>query len=133
LVFEANVFGVACACGSKRSRQLCPDKFSAASVSASATPPGKSRADELLTQMHPGTPDETQDLYRTMLHRLVHNDPAGSIFNMFERHNGVQVFACGKMVDQPTMCSLISVCRRHYLERLIGIAQEIFPEPAGSP
>jgi hypothetical protein len=89
--------------------------------------------DELLTLMHPGTPDETQDLYRTMLHKLVHSDPAGSIFNMFERHDGVQVFACGKMVDQPTMCSLISVCGRHYLERLITIAQQIFPEPPGSP
>lgn len=88
--------------------------------------------DELLTAMHPGAPADIQDAFRTMLHKLVHSDPAGSVYNMFERHDGVPVFSCGKMVDQPRVCNLVSITGRHYLERLVAIAVEIFPPPSES-
>lgn len=86
--------------------------------------------DDLLSEMHPGAPVETQDAFRTMLHKLVHSDPAGSVYNMFDRHDGVPLFSCGKMVDQPQVCNLVSIAGRHYLERLVAIAAEIFPLPA---
>jgi hypothetical protein len=75
-------------------------------------------------------PTDIQEAFRTMLHKLVHSDPAGSVYNMFERHDGVPVFSCGKMVDQPQVCNLISIAGRHYLERLVAIAAQIFPAPA---
>jgi hypothetical protein len=85
--------------------------------------------------MHPAAPADIQDAFRTMLHKLVHSDPAGSVYNMFERHDGVPVFSCGKMIDQPQVCNLVSIAGRHYLERLVAIAAEIFPAvaPTSSP
>jgi hypothetical protein len=47
---------------------------------------------------------------------------------MFERHDGALVFSSGKLIDQPLVCNLISIAGRHYLERLVAIAAEIFPE-----
>jgi hypothetical protein len=49
---------------------------------------------------------------------------------MFDRHDGVPVFSCGKMIDQPQVCNLVSIAGRHYLERLVAIAAEIFPPPS---
>ena len=84
--------------------------------------------DDLMSGMHPAAPADLQESFRTMLHKLVHSDPAGSAFNMFERHDGVLVFSSGKLIDQPLVCNLISIAGRHYLERLVAIAAEIFPE-----
>ena len=88
--------------------------------------------EELLSGMHPAAPGEIQEAFRTMLHKLVHSDPAGSVYNMFDRHDGVPVFSCGKMIDQPRVCNLVSIAGRHYLERLVAIAVEIFPPPSES-
>jgi hypothetical protein len=55
--------------------------------------------EDLLAGMHPAAPADIQEAFRTMLHKLVHSDPAGSVYNMFERHDGVPVFSCGKMLD----------------------------------
>jgi hypothetical protein len=89
--------------------------------------------DELLSHMHPGLPPDTQEAFRNSLHKLVHSDPAGAAFNMFERHDGVPVFSCGKMVDQPFMCNIISIAGYVYLNLLVGIAAKIFPELPASP
>ena len=67
-----------------------------------------------------------------MLDKLVHSDPAGSVFNMFDRPDGVPVFSCGKMLNQVQVCNLISIAGRHYLERLVAIASEIFPPASES-
>jgi hypothetical protein len=89
--------------------------------------------DQLLATMHPSAPTDIQEALRTMLHKLVHSDPAGSVYNMFERHDGVPVFSCGKMLDQPWVCNLVSIAGRHYLERLVAIAAAIFPASEGHP
>jgi hypothetical protein len=83
--------------------------------------------EELLSGMHPAAPGEIQESFRTMLHKLVHSDPAGSVFNMFERQDGAPVFSCGKMLNQVAVCNLISIAGRHYLERLVALAADIFP------
>jgi hypothetical protein len=88
--------------------------------------------DDLLTAMHPGAPSDTQEAFRTMLHKLVHSDPAGSVYNMFDRHDGVPVFSSGKLVDQPQVCNLLSIAGRHYLQRLVAIAAQIFPSGSSS-
>jgi hypothetical protein len=38
---------------------------------------------------HPAAPADIQEAFRTMLQKLVHSDPAGSVYNMFDRHDGV--------------------------------------------
>ncbi|MFZ0006949.1 MAG: hypothetical protein WAK94_01775 [Steroidobacteraceae bacterium] len=88
--------------------------------------------EELLSGMHPAAPTDAQESFRTMLHKLVHSDPAGSVFNMFDRPDGVPVFSCGKMLNQVQVCNLISIAGRHYLERLVAIASEIFPPASES-
>jgi hypothetical protein len=36
------------------------------------------------------------------------------------------------MIDQPQVCNLVSIAGRHYLERLVAIAAEIFPAIAST-
>ncbi len=81
----------------------------------------------LLAVLHPGATPDAHDPLRTMMHKLVHSDPAGSIYNMFHRSDGAPVFSSGKIVDQPAMCDFISTAGHHYLERLVSIAVTIFP------
>ena len=54
---------------------------------------------------------------------------------MFERHDGVPVLSCGKMLDQSQVCNLVSIAGRLYLERQVAIAAQIFPAvaPTSSP
>lgn len=85
--------------------------------------------DALLAVLHPTAAADTQESLRTMMHKLVHSDPAGSVYNMFRRDDGALVFASGKIIDQPDACNFLSIAARHYLERLVAIAVEIFPPP----
>ncbi len=87
--------------------------------------------DELLSLLHPAATADTQDSLRTMMHKLVHSDPAGSVYNMFRRDDGALVFPSGKVIDQPDACDFVGIAGRHYLERLVAIAVETFP-PATS-
>ncbi len=86
---------------------------------------------ELIRQgyLYSAAPTDIQDAFRTMLHKLVHSDPGGSMYNMFERHDGLPVFDSGKLIDQPQVCNLVSIVGKHYLERLIAIAAQIVPRP----
>jgi hypothetical protein len=52
--------------------------------------------DAMLTVLHPGAASDTQDAIRAMLHKLVHSDPAGSVYNMFERADGVPCSLAGR-------------------------------------
>lgn len=83
--------------------------------------------DELLALLHPAVSADTHESLRTMMHKLVHSDPAGSVYNMCRREDGALVFPSGKVIDQPDACDFLSIAGRHYLERLIAIAVEIFP------
>lgn len=91
--------------------------------------------DALLAVLHPAAAADIHQSLRTMMHKLVHSDPAGSVYNMFRREDGALVFPSGKVIDQPDACDFLSIAGRHYLERLVAIAAEIFPPPApgGSP
>jgi hypothetical protein len=80
--------------------------------------------DDLLSEMHPAAPADLQDAFRTVLHKLVHSDPAASIYNMFDRHEGLPVFSCGKVVDQREACNLVSIAGR------VAIAVQIFAAAA---
>jgi hypothetical protein len=90
--------------------------------------------DALLAVLHPAASSDTHESLRTMMHKLVHSDPAGSVYNLFRRADGALVFPSGKVIDQPDACDFVSIAGRHYLERLIAIAVEIFPPttPASS-
>jgi len=83
--------------------------------------------------MHSGLPADTQEAFRNSLHKLVHSDPSGAAFNMFERHDEVPVFSYGKMVDLPFMCNIISIAGYLDLNLLVAIAAKVFPEAPSSP
>lgn len=80
--------------------------------------------------LHPAAAADTHESLRTMMHKLVHSDPAGSVYNMFRRDDGALVFPSGKVIDQPDACAFLSIAGRHYLERLVATAVEIFPPPS---
>jgi len=86
--------------------------------------------DNLLDLLHPNLPDSSQDALRTLLHKLVHSDPAGSVYNMLTRHDGVPVFSSGKVIDHPLLCQSVCAAGVCYLKILVQTAREIFPDAA---
>jgi len=82
---------------------------------------------DLLEILHDSRNDQDHTWFKTMLHKLVHSDPAGSAYNMFVRKDGTPVFSSGKVIDQPEVCDFISIAGKHYMERLVSAAELIFP------
>ncbi len=84
--------------------------------------------DDLLELLHPNVTDAEQNILRTLLHKLVHSDPAGSVYNMLKRNDGVLVFSSGKVIDHPLLCDAVCLAGRCYLQMLNRIAREVFPD-----
>jgi hypothetical protein len=63
--------------------------------------------DNLLELLHPTVTGADQDVLRTLWHKLVHSDPAGSVYNMLTRGDGVPVFSSGKVIDHPILCDAV--------------------------
>ena len=64
------------------------------------------------------------------MNKLVHSDPAGSVYNMFNRSDGIPVFSSGKVIDNPRLCDAVCAAGWCYLKLLSSIATEIFPDAA---
>lgn len=86
--------------------------------------------DDLLELLHPNVTDSDQAVLRTLLHKLVHSDPAGSVYNMLKRPDGELVFSSGKVVDNSLLCDAVCLAGRCYLRMLSQAALEIFPDAA---
>lgn len=86
--------------------------------------------DDLLDLLHPNVPESNQVILRTLLHKLVHSDPAGSVYNMLRRGDGVLVFSSGKVIDNPLLCRTVCAAGVCYLRMLSQAAREIFPDAA---
>jgi len=86
--------------------------------------------DDLLDVLHPQVPENGQEALRTLLHKLVHSDPAGSVYNMFKRSDGVPMFSSGKTMDNPLLCRAVCAAGTCYLKMLNQTAREIFQDVA---
>ena len=63
-----------------------------------------------------------------MLHKLVHADPAGAVYNMLQQSDGQFVFPSGKIIDDPKMCTFLSIMGELHIKKLVLIAEELFPD-----
>jgi hypothetical protein len=78
--------------------------------------------------LHPGQDENNLDKFRIMMHKLMHSDPAGAVYNLLQNPDGTFVFPSGKITDDPRMCSYLSVMGETYLRKLIAVAEELFPD-----
>jgi len=85
---------------------------------------------ELLSLLHPQRGQSDYERLRTLLNKLVHSDPAGSVYNMIKGQQGVPVFASGKVVNNPKLCDAVAAAGWCYLNMLSSTASAIFPDAA---
>jgi hypothetical protein len=85
---------------------------------------------DLLDLLHPGLEQSKYSILRELMNKLVHSDPAGSMYNMLKRSDGMPVFSSGKIIDDPNFCDAVCAAGMCYLKQLTSTALEIFPDAA---
>jgi hypothetical protein len=87
---------------------------------------------EATSQAEAANPDELR-YFANVLHKLIHPDPTGGIWNMITRDDGRPAFSSGKILDDPQLCDFVSVTASRFLELVTRIATDIFePKKGGS-
>jgi hypothetical protein len=85
---------------------------------------------EATSQAESADAGELKD-FANMLHKLIHPDPTGGLWNMIIHENGKPAFSSGKIFDDPQLCDFVSVTACRFLLLVMRIAEDIF-EPVGS-
>jgi hypothetical protein len=85
---------------------------------------------EATSQVESADGGELKD-FATMLHKLIHPDPTGGLWNMIIHENGRPAFSSGKILDDPQLCDFVSVTACRFLLLAIRIAEDLF-QPVGS-
>jgi hypothetical protein len=85
---------------------------------------------DLLDLLHPGREPSEYSILRELMNKLVHSDPAGSMYNMLKRADGMPVFSSGKIIDDPNFCDAVCAAGMCYLKQLSSTALAIFPDAA---
>ncbi len=67
-----------------------------------------------------------------MLHKLIHPDRTGGLWNMIIDETGRPAFSSGKIFDEAQLCDLLSVTVCRFLDLAMSIAEDIFEPPATS-
>lgn len=84
---------------------------------------------EAMSQAEAADPDELKH-FANVLHKLIHPDPTGGIWNMITRDDGRSAFSSGKILDDPQLCDFVSVTASRFLGLVTRSATDIF-EPKG--
>jgi hypothetical protein len=69
--------------------------------------------------------------FANVLHKLIHPDPTGGLWNMITRADGRPAFSSGKILEDPQLCDFVSVTASRFLILLTWIAEDIFEREAG--
>jgi len=85
---------------------------------------------EATSQAESADPSELK-AFGNMLHKLIHPDPTGGLWNMIIHENGRPAFSSGKIFEDSELCDFVSVPACRFLALAMCIAENIF-EPAGS-
>jgi hypothetical protein len=85
---------------------------------------------EATNQAESGDSAELKD-FANMLHKLIHPDPTGGLWNMIVHENGKPAFSSGKIFDDAQLCDFVSVTACRFLGLVMHIAEDIF-QPEGS-
>lgn len=72
--------------------------------------------------------DKLEDLriFKTLLHKLIHPDPAGALWNTMARSDGRLVSSSGKILKDAQFCDFVSVTACRYLQLAMHVAEQIF-------
>lgn len=65
-------------------------------------------------------------LLSKVLHKLIHPDPTGALWNMITREDGKPAFTSGKTLNDPELCDFVSVTGSRFLSLATHIAEDIF-------
>jgi hypothetical protein len=80
---------------------------------------------EMTSHAEAAGPDELK-FFVSILHKLVHPDPTGSLWNMITRDDGRPAFSSGKILDEPQLCEFVSLTASRFLLLATRIAENIF-------
>lgn len=80
---------------------------------------------ETTSQNEAGSVDDLH-FFSNVLHKLIHPDPAGALWNMITREDGKPAFSSGKILDDPEFCDFVSVTGSRFLLLVTRIAEDIF-------
>lgn len=64
--------------------------------------------------------------FSKVLHKLIHPDPAGALWNMITREDGKPAFSSGKLLDDPEFCDFVSAVGCRMLLLVTRLAKDIF-------
>jgi hypothetical protein len=73
-----------------------------------------------------GKSEDELSFFTNVLHKLIHPDPAGALWNMITREDGKVAFSSGKILDDPEFCDFVSVVGGRFLQLVTRIAEDIF-------
>lgn len=80
---------------------------------------------EVISQGGEASSDELKS-FATTLHKLIHPDPTGGLWNMITHENGQPAFSSGKIFDDARLCDFVSVTACRFLVTVMRIAEHIF-------
>ncbi|HTU93362.1 MAG TPA: hypothetical protein VMF69_24995 [Gemmataceae bacterium] len=66
--------------------------------------------------------------FANVLHKLIHPDPTGGLWNMINREDGRPAFSSGKILEDPQFCDFVSVTASRFLGLVTRIAVDIFEQ-----
>jgi hypothetical protein len=84
---------------------------------------------EATSQAESADPAELK-AFANVLHKLIHPDPTGGLWNMITHENGRPAFSSGKIFDDPQLCDFVSVTACRFLALAMCVAENTF-EPVG--
>jgi hypothetical protein len=82
---------------------------------------------EATSQAETANPDELK-FFATLLHKLIHPDPTGALWNMITRDDGRTAFSSGRILEDPQLCDFVSVTASRFLVLVTQIAEDIFQQ-----
>ena len=80
----------------------------------------------LVALVMPDASTVEHELTKDMLHKLMHSDPKGALFNMFTTADGSFAHASGKLLGQPEKAEVVCVLACHCLRRLTATSVLVF-------
>ena len=81
-----------------------------------------------LVASNAGAKDDAQrKQFASLLHKVVHPDPAGAMWNA-TRRDGLPAHASGKLIDAPGVCDLCAEFTHRCLLHAVQVASGVFPE-----
>lgn len=80
---------------------------------------------EIIGQNEARSADDLR-FFSNVLHKLIHPDPAGALWNMITREDGKPAFSSGKILNDPELCDFVSVTGSRFLLLVTRIAEDIF-------